>query len=322
MGFLSSLFRRDPTKDFASALHAQTWFETRQTGYLFPIAALVFVGPVLAGRIADILLSDEFSPPVSASYESLPGILRMIMIAAWLGGALSFAVYHRDRVSGASNFRLRLPIPTRLLAFARLKAVARSLASTLGILVVIMTALLLVEGSIGVQTGIAGFIPQHLEGGSFLEVGLSAVLALFGLALVSWALLHLAREVFIVLIGWELTWAMVWVYFGGDIARTLGFWTSDLVRWIGCFVTAGLIVVMLWIYYVASRRKLIGTNALVYVACAYPVAVASLYAFVLWIGMINGWPSLMEGVYIFGAASVPFIPLATTPLSIAKLRHR
>jgi hypothetical protein len=322
VGFLSSLFRRKRTKGFASAPHAQKWFETRQVGYLFPIAVLCFVGPVLVEKIAALILSDEFPPPALASYQSIRVILMATMIAAWLGGALSFAVYHRDRASGAASFWLRRPIPTWMLAFARLKAMARGLASTLGILTAIMLALVLVDWITGAQTGISGFIPQSLQDSSFLEAGLLAVLALFGLVLVCWALLELPREVFLVIISLELAWAVVWVYFGGDFARTYEFWTSGFVRWTGCIVAAGLILVTLWISYLASRRKLIGANALVCMACAYPAAAASLCAFVLWIGMIKGWPGLMEVVYIFGAASVPFIPLAAAPLSIAKLRHR
>jgi hypothetical protein len=319
---LLSLFRRKRTKDFASVLHAQTWFETRQAGYLFPVAALGFVGPVIGWKIATIILFHEFPPPALVSYKSILGILMTTLIAAWLGGALSYAVYHRDRTSGASSFWLRRPIPTKMLAFGRLKAMARSLASTLGILTVITLALLLWDWAVGAQTGMAGFIPKSLTGSSSLEVGLLAVLALFGFAVVCWVLLELPREVFLVIIGLELTYAAVLVYFGGNFVRTYKFWTSGFVRWIGCIVAAGLIMVTLRLSYMASRRKFIGTNTLLCMACAYPAAVVSLCAFLVWIGVINGWPGPMEGIYIFGAASVPFIPLAAAPLTIAKLRHR
>lgn len=322
VGFLSSLFRRSPVKGFASALHAQTWFEIRQVGYLFPIAVLGFVAPALIWKIAGGILFDEVASPSLVSYQSIRDILRVTMIAAWLGGALSFAVYHRDRKSGASSFWLRRPIPTWMLAHARLRAMARSLAGTLGILTVIMLALFLVDWMLGVRSGISRFIPQTLENASFLETGFGAVLAMLGLALVCWVLLELPGVVFLVIIGLELTFVMVWVYFGGDMARTIGFWTSGFVRWISCFVAAGLIIVTLWLSYVANRRQLIAANVLVCMVFSFPAAVASLYAFALWIGVIDGWPGLLESVYIFGAASVPFIPLATVPLSIAKLRHR
>ena len=320
--FLLYLFRRRRSKDFASALQAQTWFETRQIGYLFPIAALCFVSPVLVWRIAEVILYDEFPPPALASYQSNLGILMMTAVAAFLGGALSFAVYHRDRTSGAASFWMRRPIPTRMLAFARLKTMASSLAKTLGVLLLITLVLLLRDWLVGAQTGIAGFVPQSLKSSSLLEIGLLAILALLGFALACWVLLQIPRELFVVVISLELFWVFVWVYFGGDSARTVEFWTSGFVRGVGCIVAAGLLIFTLWLSYAAHRRKLISTKALVCMACAYPGAVVSLCAFLFWIGTIKGWPGLTESVYIFGAAGIPFIPLAAVPLSLAKLRHR
>lgn len=321
MEILSRPFRRRRTKDFASQLYAQTWFETRQTGYLFPVAALGFVGSMMVGKITSAILYSQFPPPPLASHKSIMDTLGLTAISAILGGVLSLAVYHRDRRSGAARFRLRQPVPTRTLALARLKTSARSLGITLGILMAFMLALILWDRIADAPTDIARFIPQPLEDASFLETGLLGVLALVGFALVCWAALELAREVFLTAIGVELVFVMVWVYFGGNVARTIEFWKSGFVRWTGGIIAIGLIIITLLIFYVAIRRKLIDTKTLTRTACAYPVSVVSLGALVFWLGKIDGWPGLMESIYILGLACVPFIPLASVPLSIAKQRH-
>jgi hypothetical protein len=101
---------------------------------VFPIATLGFIGAVLGVYILILIFGDEsiLSPP--ALDKDIPGMLGMTAIAAWLAGLLVFAVYHRDRASGASGFWLRRPMATRTLAVARLRAMARSIATVLAIL--------------------------------------------------------------------------------------------------------------------------------------------------------------------------------------------
>lgn len=199
---------------------------------------------------------------------------------------------------------------------------ARSLAGTLATVAVITPALLPRDWLVGAQSGIAGFIPQSLEDRSALEVGLCAALAVFGFALVCWAFLQLPGEIFLVGMGLELAWVVVWLCFGGDIVRTVEFLVSDTVRWSACIVAAALILGTLWLLSVVRRRELIDTGALVSMALVFPVVVVSLGVSLVWTGTIWDWPSLMEGIYILGAAAVPFIPLATVSLAIAKRRHR
>jgi hypothetical protein len=318
---LFSLFRRRRTKGFRSALHAQTWFESRQIGYLFPITVLGIIGPLLGAMIIAYILSDEFPPWALLSYENLSNGFLLPVIAAWVAGGLSFAVYHRDHASGASSFWLRRPIATRTLAFARLQAVARSVVGVLAILTVIDLALLVWDLIVGAQSGIGGFVPQALEDRSLIEVGIIIALAMFGYSLVCWAFMELALMIFFVTMGLEAAFGLVWLYFKGDAVRVVEFLVSDIVRWSACIVAAGIILGTLWALYVTGRRKLIGATALVWIACAFPVAVVSLWAVTLWTGPNVGWPSLMEVLYFLGAASLPFIPLATTSRSIAKRRH-
>ena len=324
--FLFSVFRKRRTKGFSSALHAQTWFESRQTGYLFPIATLGLIGPVVGLIITALILGDEPPSPASVSNKFIPDMLWLTMVAAWMAGLLAFAVYHRDRASGASSFWLRRPITTRILAVARLQAMARSVASVMAILTVVALAWLAREWAAGVLPSVVEFVPLALEDNSLFEIGVMAVLSLWGFVFIFWTFLELAPTVMLatfVLAAVEV--ATVLLFFEGDFAlflRRAPFFGSDLLRWSAGVLAAGLIVGALGTFYVASRRKLISTATLVGAACAFPLAVVSLWAFQWWIWANRGSLSLMGALFIISAATVPFIPLVTVPLLIAKLRHR
>jgi len=318
---LFSLFLKSPGEGFGSALRAQSWFESRQTGYIYPIAILGLMVPLLGLRIMTLILFPETPPPALASYESMAETLFLPVAAAWMAGAVCIAVYDRGLTSGASDFCLRRPVSTWILAVARLKTMAHSVAGALAILMVITLALLTRDLVVGAQSGIQGFIPQALEDRSSLEIGTMAVLALLGYALVCWVYLELPGELFLVGLGLGLAWVIAWLYLDGDLVRIAEFLVSDFMRWSACVIAAGVTVGTLGSFHLACRRRLIDTAALVCIACVFPLVVISLGALSLWIGMIRGWPSLMAIIYILGAAAVPFIPLATVPLSMAELRH-
>ena len=129
-------------------------------------------------------------------------------------------------------------------------------------------------------------------------------------------------EVFLVIIGLELAWAIVWLFCEGNITRIIEFWASDTVGWVACFAAVGIIAGTLWKLFLVKRQKLIGTKALLSMALVFPVVVVSLWASLMWTEIIGGLPSMKEGFYILGTAAAPFIPLATVSLSIAKQRHR
>jgi hypothetical protein len=114
---------------------------------------------------------------------------------------------------------------------------------------------------------------------------------------------------------------VILLFFEGDFARFYESLMSDLARWSVYILSPGLIVGTLYTFYVTYRRKLISTSTLVGAACLFPVNVVSLWAFLWWFETIKGWPNPMEGLIIIGGATVPFIPLVTVPLWIAKRRH-
>ncbi len=326
MDTLFSVFRKRRTKDFRSALHAQTWFESRQTGYLFPIATIGLIGPVLGLIIMAFLLGVEPPSPGSISIKAILDLLWLTVTAAWIAGGLAFAVYYRDRSSGASSFWLRRPMATRSLAAARVLAMERSIVHVLPILLVVALAVLARDWAAGELPGLEEFVPRALEDFSLFEAGVMTVLTLLGFLFIFWTFLKLAPILMLVVIGLELgVVAAVLLLFDGDFSLFSELGTllrSDLVRWSARVLAAGLIVGTLGTFYVAGRRELISTATLVGAACAFPLSVVSLWAFQRWFGMSGDSLSLMAGLFIISAASVPFIPLATVPLWIAKFRHR
>lgn len=321
LGYLSSLFRRKRTRGFASALRAQAWFEYRQIGHLVPIAALALLGPVLAAKIVGLILSDEAPQPALASKEDISALMTMTVLAIWSAGLFTYAVYHRDRKSGACSFWLRRPVATGTLALARLGAAARSLAKTLAIIMLITLALLAWDLVTGAQSGVAGFVPQVLEDRSWLPVSVAALLALSGFMIACWTSMKLAWASLYVTIALELAFGLVWVCCGGDFLRVIDFLESDFVRWCACIAAVALVMGTAWAFCAASRRELIDGRVLISAACLFPVAAVSLWALLVWIGAGGGWPGPMEGAYTLGAAALPFIPLAAASLSIAKQRH-
>lgn len=323
VGFLFSIFRKRRTKGFASALHAQTWFEFRQAGYLFPIATLGLIGSILGVYIMILIFGDVSILSPSSLDKDIPGMLGLTAIAAWLAGLLAFAVYYRDRASGASGFWLRRPMATRTLAVARLRAMARSIAGVLAILTLFALERLARDWATGTLPGATELVPQALKDHSPFIIGVMAVLVLWSFLLACWTFLELTVILTLAALFLEAVGVVViLLFFEGDFAQFFESLMSDLARWSVYILSPGLIVGTLYTFYVTSRRKLISTSTLVGVACFFPVTVVSFWAFLWWFEAIKGWPSPMEGLIIIGAATLPFIPLVTVPLWITKLRHR
>ena len=322
-GFLISIFRKRATKGFTSPLHAQTWFESRQTGYLFPIAALGLIGAVLGIYILILIFGDESLLSASALDKDIHSMLGLTAIAALLAGVLAFAVYYHDRASGTSGFWLRRPMATRILAVARLRAMARSIAIVMAILTVFALERLARYWAVGTLPDAAGLIPQAIKDHSPFIIGVMAVLVLWSFLLACWTFLELAVILVLAATLLEAVAAVViLLFFEGNFAQFFGSLMSDLSRWSVYILSPGLIVGTLYTFYVASRRKLISTTTLVGVACFFPVTVISFWALLWWFEAIRGWPNPMEGFIIIGSATAPFIPLVTVPLLMAKLRHR
>ena len=308
------IFRKSPSKRFASAVQAQIWFELKQTGHLFPISSLCFIGPILGLSVGLVMYYEQFMP-VS---PLVPNAFFFTLPAAFIAGLLSFAVYYRDHASGASNFWLRHPMATRTLAVARMHAMAWSLVRVLTILTMITLAVVAYDWAIG-KLDVKTLSPVRwaLEYGSPLEVITMTLLGLYAFVLFYWTLLRLAPALGV----------------GGivvfNITRLIRSLIGDIaMSWVWTALVVGLPVAVLFAFYVARRRNLITTTTLVIAACVFPVVVISLWSFPWWsvvaFGLPKGLPDLnqVQIIRLISAATLPFIPLVATPLLMERLRHR
>jgi hypothetical protein len=317
VGSFIDVFRKRSSKPFMSALHAQIWFELRQTGYILPLSALCVIGIILGITVSTVYSvghSDQFYP----MSRTVPVMFYFTVPAAAIAGLIALAVFYREFASGAYIFWMRRPMATRTLAVARLYATAGSLARLLGIFAVVILAIVVYDWAIGMFDFLAlSPVNWALKYSSKPEVITMSLLGLFAFAVFYWTLFRAGPVLWIgswilsilviipsLIWGWEVVWSQV--------------------------LDALVIVLPLSIlgaFYVARRRNLITTGTLVIAACLFPVVVVSLWAFPWWsvaFGLPKGLPDLnqFQIIRIIAAATLPFIPVATTPLLMDKLRHR
>lgn len=309
------IFKKKQLKPFSSALHAQIWFELRRIGHLYPLTALCFMSPFLGWLIYSLVIRLPPSTPMSTM---IPSMFFVMNIAPLIAGFILLAVYSRDHISGASNFLLRHPMATRTLAAARLQAMVRSFVRVIVIITVVSLAVVMRDWATGALDTLATFLPVKwaLKYGSPLEVITMTILGLYGYALFCWTLFRL--NLILAVGGMILAFIiLLMTSLIGDVAAI----------WIWNVIVVGLIVTVLVAFYIARRRNLITTTTLVIIVCMFPLAVISLWAYP-WFssasGLPKGLPDLnqFQIIRIIAAATLPFIPVATTPLLMDKLRHR
>ncbi len=122
--FFSDIFNKRSSGQFKTALHAQTWYEFRRAGYIFPVAVVSII--ILLMGIT--LFYNEIFP-----LQVLPQVMfGATGLLAFLSGMNYIAVYSRDWNSEISGFSLRLPISTQKMAVARTRATVKSLACVMG----------------------------------------------------------------------------------------------------------------------------------------------------------------------------------------------
>lgn len=309
------IFQRNPSKPFKSALQAQIWFEMRQTGYLFPATALCITGLLLIWWIF------IFNPPV-LFIDFVPSVFTMILPAAFIG---SFLIILN---SGASSFSLRRPMLTNSLSVAKLHSMIYSLLGTLAVLAVI-TLVVAIHNWITGTLPVERFTPVAwaLKCSSPLEIISMTILGILGFVFFYWIILSLSLPLSGIL-GINILISLVLIFSGifgsipglKDSVETLGV--------IGFFIVSlkftlyVLPVIALITFYIAKRRDLISNAAVIYSFCIFPVAVLSLWAFPWW-GMKSEWFQNSNNIILLiCVGTLPFLPVALTPLIMDILRHR
>ena len=311
IGSFFGMMRNKPSKSFASPLHAQIWFESRQAGYIFPLVTLCIICPFLIWLIVSLTMGAPQSMPVS---PLVPLSFGATVVAAFIAGGLAVGVYYRDYPPGALNFCLRRPMSTRKLAAARLYAMMRSLLCVLAILLVLTLLVIACDWATGaLDEVVLSPVKWALKYSSPLETITMTVLGLYGFALFYWTLLRLGLAL---VLGIGVLSIITWLI--GDVAAS----------WVWNALVVGLPLSVLVAFFVARLRNLITTGILVCSACVFPLAVVSLWAFPWWFttsgSMGKGLPilNLSQIILIMAGATLPFIPVVATPLLMDKLRHR
>lgn len=314
-----TIFRRRPSKPFASPLQAQIWFELRQTGHLFLIAFLMLIGMLLISvlvycSVMWIRYEKFLFMPMS---NLITLIVPLTILAALIAGLFAFAVYHHDHNSGVSGFWLRRPLSTRKMAVARLNATMLSIARVFGIIILITFVLIIFDWNSD-KLDIKALTPVKwaLKYSSPLEIITMTILGLYGYVLFCWTVLYISAEL--------LSVAVIAILITGFTRLLFGETAADYVMTVLC---AGVPVGVLIAFYIARRRNLVTSTTLVITVCIFPLAVIFLWAYP-WFYSITGLPkglpdlSQVQIIRLIAVATLPFIPVATTPLLMDKLRHR
>jgi hypothetical protein len=308
------LFRRRSSKPFASPMHAQIWFESRQKGHIFPLSVLC--------TIIILLIWWKFvlgKPPILS--QAIPVIFMITVCIAFVSNFLIFGLDNRGYVSGASLFWIRKPMPTQTLAVARLYSMILSLGYSIMIIIFVTSLIVLYEHGCWAAGSNYVYLITPVkwawEYKSPLEIISMTILGLYGFIIIYWTMLRLGMLLFFVGIAAIFSSWLLTILFG-DIASTW-MWETLFIS----FPLVGLIS-----FYVTRRLYLITTATLVISAIVFPIVVVSLWAFPWWFFSNafgpKGLPnlSLSHVIMLTSSATLPFLPVALTPLIMNKLRHR
>ncbi|MBN1906922.1 MAG: hypothetical protein JW927_17710 [Deltaproteobacteria bacterium] len=311
---LFGIFRRNPSKPFTSALHAQIWFESRQKGHIFPMSALC--------TIIILLIWWKFvlgTPPILS--QAIPVILMITVCIAFVSNFLIFGLDNREYVSRASFFWMRIPLPTQTLAAAKLYSMLLSLGIVIAIILIVASAIVFYEhGCWAAGSNYVYLItPVKWAWGykSPLEIISMTIFGLYGFLIIYWTMLRLGFLLFFVGIAAIFSsWLLTTLF--GDVAST---W-----MWEALFISLPLIMIIS--FYFAKRLQLIATTTIVVAAFLFPIVVISLWSFP-WGFFSNDWGykgladlSLSHAIMLTSSATLSFLPVALTPLIINRLRHR
>ena len=312
--FFSGLFRRRALKHFSSPVQAQIWFELRQTGHLFPVAALSFVLVILAMYIYGAILAYKYDNQLVPLSGSISNIFIFVIAAAFIAGLLSIGVYYRDHASGASGFWLRRPMATWTFAAARLQAAVLSIVRVFIMLTVIVLLATAYDWAIGkldlrISTPIKWAM---LEDSHFKEIAMT-IFGMLGCFLFYWVSLRTTALFFV--LGY--LFAFTYIAFGGDARFFLIINLFTIAFPI--FVIAG--------FYEAMRRKVITKTTLIIAACVFPLIFLSLIPYPWFYSFDTAATGTIDldiitAVRLISLSTLPLITLFSTPLIIDKLRHR
>jgi hypothetical protein len=313
------IFRKRQPGPFKSPLEAQTWLESRQTGYLFPFTFLCIIVPLLIIiLIINIVMSARFEeymfPPLSSI---IPFLMPLSFLAAFLAGMFSLAVYNRVKNREVSSFRMKCPLSTREMASARFQSYIKGIAHVFAMVILISMVLIIFDWSTGkLDIRVLTPVKWALRYDSAIEIITMTLLGLYGYILYCWTMLFIGSEMMGFL---GIAVIIIWIikFFIGDTAAEYAL----------NILLAAIPVLLIFLFCKARQKNLITSSTVLISIVMFPLAVLSLWAYP-WYYTVAGLPkglpdlSLNVVIYIIVGAVLPFIPLAVTPLIIDKLRHQ
>ncbi|MGD9157817.1 MAG: hypothetical protein PVG39_05390, partial [Desulfobacteraceae bacterium] len=300
---LPGMFQKRSSRQFKTALEAQVWFEFRQAGYIFPVAAISIIIMLIGITL--------FYNGLPALPLLVPVIFVAIAVMAAISGLILFTLYRQDKKSDASRFCLRLPITTQKLAAARSHAMIQSLA---WVTAIILTLSLSIALWTFLSNGLLDLKQLSPIKWAFKYDSLPVILAmtltgLFGFALIYWTLLRTA-----------------------PLIALFGFILFNIIRFTGkdgmfsCAGTALFIILMAYaaiVFFIAKRRDLITFGTLITCACITALMAISMLTFPFFTDNLLHTKNHTHTILIMICVGIlPVMPLATTPLWIERFRHR
>jgi len=300
-------------KPFASAAHAQRWFEWKRRGKLLPVlAAIAFV---LLRNLPRILLPSPMHPRIPV-YQDATFAASCTVLAAFVAALWFAAQDYRERTNGLSSFMMSRPMSTKNLGVARLRVGARSILVATAVMAVLLILRAATSGAfmskILLFDAEAWFSVKRLA----VVAGITLTAGLGWLAL-CWSLFWFSVPL---LSGYGLIFAFVALV---EIAITRGFGAppaSSPETWplIFAVLLPGLIGL-----YTSYQRGLVSIRGLVCAVVLWPIAFLDLAALVfLAPGLFGpGWST--GDLALWGAlCMLPGLAIATVPLKMQWLRVR
>ncbi len=123
---------------------------------------------------------------------------------------------------------------------------------------------------------------------------------------------------------WTLLRGTLLIVLIGIALTAIRFFVKDgLFLWAGSVLFIILILCTFAVFWIAKRRDLITTRALIFSACIIPVMAFSLRTFPGFDeNLLQPGNLVQKIIFLLGVGILPVVPIAATPLWIERLRHR
>ncbi len=298
---------------FASPLAAQTWYEWRRKGYLFPLLA-GFAGILFL--VLDSLNGFSFFPGGKRPFLLISPMFLITVLMAYASGLLCYSFDSRDLNRGLGNFLFVRPMVTRELASARLRATSRSLGLTALVFLMVAALVLRRYWPESVLPWIDQIVKERDALASIARVGGEFVLVPVGFAVCAWACLLLAAPATLYLVAFYLVLFIAVFLTPTDLRDAAAIVTANLFG-------AGVFGIAVMLYRFGWRKGLVSRRALYSLALIVPLGIAAFFAIQVWQtkGTLSQADNVKAAGILLGFSMLPGLAVAWIPFSLYRKRH-